>query len=208
MWQIRAREADYPIPLTTAIAFPGWANNIGYVLYNALDRVFDPIDSDSLLETVQASLTDNMGTCSKKETHGRHCPMLADLFMPRTYSATSRVIATVSFFVHSVSFSSTPATCTSLRKRLKGAHGVVGGQCLLILSSMYPELNSGNYGVNECRRDFLRPPNEAVINQRKNPYKSRKLAGTPNPRRGGPRTGTWGALEAHTSHKRFPITHC
>jgi len=33
MWQIRAREANYPIPLTTAIAFPGWANNIGYVLY-------------------------------------------------------------------------------------------------------------------------------------------------------------------------------
>jgi len=33
MWQIRAREADYPIPLTTAIAFPGWANNIGIVLY-------------------------------------------------------------------------------------------------------------------------------------------------------------------------------
>jgi len=31
--QIRAREAGYPIPLTTAIAFPEWANIIGYVLY-------------------------------------------------------------------------------------------------------------------------------------------------------------------------------
>jgi len=57
------------------------------------------------------------------------------MFISRTYSTTSCVIVTVSFYVHSVSFSITPATWTGLRKELKGAHGVDGGQCLLILSS-------------------------------------------------------------------------
>jgi len=104
---------------------------------NALDGVIDPIESDSSLETIQKSLTDGMGTCSKKETHGRHCPRLADLVMPRTYSATSCVVVKVLFHVHSVS--STPATCTGFRKKVKGAHGVDGGQCLLMLNSTLNE---------------------------------------------------------------------
>ena len=57
------------------------------------------------------------------------------MFMPRTYRKTSCVVVTVSFYVHSVSLSSTPATCTGLRKKIKGAHEVDGGQCLLFLSS-------------------------------------------------------------------------
>jgi len=48
------------------------------------------------------------------------------------------------FYVHSVSFSSTPAACTGLRKKLKGAHGMDGGQCLLILSSTLSK-SQGNW---------------------------------------------------------------
>jgi len=33
--QIWATEADYPIPSTTAIAFPGWTHNVAYGLYCA-----------------------------------------------------------------------------------------------------------------------------------------------------------------------------
>jgi len=63
-----------------------------------------------------SALTDDVDTCSKKETHGRHCPRLADMFISRTYSTTSCVLLTVPFDVHTVPISSTPATCTSLQR--------------------------------------------------------------------------------------------
>jgi len=57
------------------------------------------------------------------------------MFMPRTYRKTSCVVVTGLIYVRSVSIPRILEACTGLQKQLKGAHGVDGGQCFLILSS-------------------------------------------------------------------------
>jgi len=96
-----------------------------------------------------------MGTCAKKKKHRRPCPRLADLFIPRTYSATSCVVVTVPFYVHSVS--STPATCTGRGKKLKS--GWWGGRWSVLAHLEYFSLPNFGRSRQEylCRTDARQP---------------------------------------------------